>query len=205
MKKILLLILVFPIGFFQIIYSQKIQNNKYGANTLFESKKKKSSKENLIDCINYYKQNFDGKTPFCSFYNNSNTGTNCNELPNLKDTIVDIYEFIESIRMPKSYLVLGGKVRKIASYKLLFEDSNKNMIQIFSINHRDNKCLNLKIGEKYKLKLISYFGKDTRCVYSGFTISLLIDNVWIQDVKIGGINTYLSPNIISRCYVEIEN
>lgn len=195
----------FLIGFFQIIYSQKIQNNKYGANTLFESNKKKSSKENLIDCINYYKQNFDGKTPFCSLYNNSNTGTNCTELPNLKDTIVDIYEFIECIRMPKSYLVLGGNVRKIVSYKLLFEDSENNMIQIFSINQRDNKCSDLKIGEKYKLKLISYFGKDTRCVYSGFTISLLIDDVWIQNVKIGGLNTYLSPNIISRCYVEIEN
>lgn len=138
MKIFYIINLFFLIGFTHILHSQDMKNNKYSANVIFASENNKTSKENLIDCINYYKQNFNGRTPLCSFYNNKNSGTNCKDLPSLIDTLIDDCRFVECIIMPKSYRVTGKKVRKIVTYKLLFEDSNKKLFQIFSPNHKND-------------------------------------------------------------------
>lgn len=184
-------------------YSQELKPSKYGIGFVYPSGIQKSDKEQLLDYVNLLRFYHNGKVPLCVNMSDTVGGIKCSDFNDLPDSTINYYTLIKIIEWPKSYAhkIVNKRTKKIKVYRLRFVDDNETYYDVFSIDNKTESRTKLIIGEKYKLLLLSYFGKDIKPMVEGKYLFLLIDDVWISQVYIHNINIYTSPNLEGLYYI----
>lgn len=187
-------------------FSQECKSSKYGLVFMYPSGVKKSEKEQLLDYVSLLRFYHNGKVPLCTNENDTVGGVKCSDFNDLPDSTINYYTLIKIIEWPKPYAhkIINKRTKRIKVYRLRFVDDKETYYDVFSIDNKTESRTKLIIGEKYKLLLLSYFGKDIKPMVEGKYVFLLIDDVWISQVYMDNINIYTSPCINDLYYIPLE-
>lgn len=122
-----------------------------------------------------------------------------------RDSIYAVFE-VESINKLKySYQIVDSELQYKKAYKINLICKTDTMglknayCPVIIIDNVENDTmLKIKIGQEYKMLLISYFCNDY--MYSGMTKNAFIDNVYILFICMNGFNLYTTPNLQGLYY-----
>jgi hypothetical protein len=101
------------------------------------------------------------------------------------------------INLKKNGLKIKRKKKNVYILKCASDDNQSRII--ISLSSKIKGYSKVKVGKKYKLFLIPYFEED--CMPGDGYEVINIDNLIIPNIRVLGINLYLTPNLKGLFYL----